>query len=1117
VEGRWNDARKAFRWIAVTAAVLVAGLIQVQGAEVALTWADNSSNESGFRIERATQSGAFSEIATVGANVTSYVDGTVSSGTSYSYRVRAYNSSTTSSFSNTATAAIPAASNTAPTISNVGNQTVAQDTSTGPIAVTVGDAETSAGSLSLTASSSNTSLVANGSIALAGSGANRTVTIIPSSGATGSATITLTVSDGASSASDTFVITVNATTPVDTAPTISNVANQTVAQDTSTGAIAVTVGDAQSSAGSLTLSASSSNTSVVPNGNIALGGSGANRTVTVTPAAGATGSATITLTVSDGSLTSTDTFVVTVNATTPTNTAPTISNVGNQTIAQDTSTGAVAVTVGDAETAAGSLALTASSSNTSVVPNGNIALGGAGANRTVTVTPAAGATGSATITLTVSDGQLSDSDTFTVTVNGTSSGNTAPTINVASSITIAPDGSSGEIPVTIGDAETSADSLTLTRASDNGALAPGSRVVLGGSGANRTLTITPNEGETGTATITLTVSDGALETTSDILLTVTNAAPTNTAPTISNIFSRTITEDASTGDIAFTVGDAESAPASLVATASSSNTALVPNGNIVLGGSGGTRTLAMTPQANQSGSTTITVTVSDGALTATDTFQLTVSAVNDAPTISNLGNQTVAQGTATSALPFTVGDVETAAASLTVSATSSNGTLVPSSGIVFGGSGASRTVTVTPAASQSGNATITVTVSDGSGSASDSFVLTVNAASGNAAPTVTNIDNQTTALGGQVGPIAFSVADSESNASGLTVTATSSNQALVPNANILLTGSGANRSITVLAASGQAGTATITIAVSDGISTTTESFVVSFGVAAAPESHMLNLSSRVMYREGSENLIPGFVLTGTENKQVLLRVVGPTLAQAPYNVSGVLPNPRMTLQRWNGTTFADYAGNDDWNSNPNVSQIRQVSEDVSAFPLVEGGNDAVLLVDLAPGQYTIEIDDVNGASGVVIVEIYDAEPDNTNSSLVNMSNRGYVGTGGEVMITGFVVSAEAPKTLLVRAVGPGLGVAPYNVPNTIADPKMDIYRRNPDGSDTLVLSHDNWSDGPDAAEVAAVAADASAFALPAGSKDAAVVVTLDPGVYTVVVSGVSGATGTALVEVYAVE
>src|SRR5712671_3197936 len=191
----------------------------------------------------------------------------------------------------------------------------------------------------------------------------------------------------------------------------------------------------------------------------------------------------------------------------------------------------------------------------------------------------------------------------------------------------------------------------------------------------------------------------------------------NTPPTISSVAKRTSNEDATTGAIGFTVGDAETTAGNLTVSGSSSNPTLVPNANIVFGGSGASRTVAVTPAANQSGTATISITVSDGQSTASASFALTVSPVNDPPTVSSIPSQTITAGGTTGSIGFTVGDVETAAGSLTVSGSSSNPTLVPNANIVVGGSGASRTVTVTAAAGQSGTATITVTVSDGSAAA----------------------------------------------------------------------------------------------------------------------------------------------------------------------------------------------------------------------------------------------------------------------------------------------------------------------------------------------------------------------------------------------------------------
>jgi hypothetical protein len=118
------------------------------------------------------------------------------------------------------------------------------------------------------------------------------------------------------------------------------------------------------------------------------------------------------------------------------------------------------------------------------------------------------------------------------------------------------------------------------------------------------------------------------------------------------------------------------------------------------------------------------------------------------------------------------------------------------------------------------------------------------------------------------------------------------------------------------------------------------------------------------------------------------------------------------------------------------------------------------------------------------------------------------------MIPGFVISDEGPKTVLIRAVGPTLADAPFNVQGTMADPKFELYRQE-NGTNTLVASQDNWGDDADVATTVSVSAEVFAFPLAAGSKDAALVRTLQPGAYTVVTqSAVADQTGVALVEVY---
>lgn len=348
---------------------------------------------------------------------------------------------------------------------------------------------------------------------------------------------------------------------------------------------------------------------------------------------------------------------------------------------------------------------------------------GAGTS-TFTVTFSPTSSGAKTAALHIASNVTGTQNPFDILLTGTGLNN-APTISDTANQTINEDENTGALTFTIGDVETAAASLTVSSASSNTGLVPTANIVLGGSGANRTVSVTPAANQFGTATITVTVNDGIATTSDTFVLTVNNV---NDVPTISDIADLIIDEDNGTGTLSFTIGDLETATTSLTVTRSSSNTTLVPTANIVLGGSGASRTVTVTPAANQFGTATITVTVSDGEASVDDTFLLTVNPVNDAPTISNITDQSIGVNTLTNSLPFTIGDVDTAVAALSVSGTSSNQTLVPNGNVFFGGSGANRTVTVVPQTNRFGTVTISVSVSDGLLTRTDTFVVTVLAA-----------------------------------------------------------------------------------------------------------------------------------------------------------------------------------------------------------------------------------------------------------------------------------------------------------------------------------------------------------------------------------------------------
>ena len=405
-----------------------------------------------------------------------------------------------------------------------------------------------------------------------------------------------------------------------------------------------------------------------------------------------------------------------------------------------------------------------------------------------------------------------------VTVNDA---NHLPTISDISDQTTDENTATPALPFTVGDAETDLASLTLTKSADDQTLVPDANIVLGGTDANRTVTVTPALNQFGTATITVAVDDG-VATTSDTFLLTVNAL--NNPPTISNIADQSIGEDTPTAAIAFTIGDVETAASSLTLTGTSSDTTLVPTANIVFGGADANRTVTVTPALNQFGTATITVTVDDGVATTSDPFLLTVNAVNDPPTISDIADQSTGEDTSTAAIVFTIGDVETEVSSLTLTGTSSDTTLVPNANIVFGGTDANRTVTVTPAGDEAGSTTITVSVSDGTDTANDTFVLTVNMI--NDPPTMSDILDQTTDQNVPTTVIAFAIGDLETAAASLTLTGSSSDTTLVPNANIVFGGADTSRTATITPALNKAGTATITVTVSDGTNTTSDTFVL---------------------------------------------------------------------------------------------------------------------------------------------------------------------------------------------------------------------------------------------------------------------------------------------------
>jgi len=343
--------------------------------------------------------------------------------------------------------------------------------------------------------------------------------------------------------------------------------------------------------------------------------------------------------------------------------------------------------------------------------------------------------------------------------------------------------------------------------------------------ANSTVTITPGNNKNGTARITLTVNDGQGGSDSTFFTISVNAVAD--APAISDIANQTINEDANTGDLAFAISDAETGANALQLAVTTSNAGLVPASAITFGGSNGSRTIRATPTANASGSATITVTITDGdGLTASDAFVLTVNPVNDRPTIN--GNNQIANQSTNEDIPktvdFTVTDVETAVAALTVTATSGNQQLVANAGLTVQNlGGGARRLSIVPVPNANGQVTITVAVEDSGDpvgtlgnrlTQAASFTLTITAV--NDPPTIADILDQI-GVQNQQTSVVLAVADVDTALNQLTVTATSDNQALVRDRDLAV--SGARDRLTIQpvtnAVTAVVGSAVITVSVRD--------------------------------------------------------------------------------------------------------------------------------------------------------------------------------------------------------------------------------------------------------------------------------------------------------------
>ncbi len=281
-----------------------------------------------------------------------------------------------------------------PTVSTISDVTRAGSTPQLPVPVTFTAFDDFSNPPVITVTSSNQALVPNANLSVSGVCAIKTLTITPAAHVSGQSTITITVSDGTQSVQRQFLFTIT-----DAPPTLQSIPNQSIHANSSAGPIALTLSDDVTLPAAMVLGATSSNQALLADGNIQIS-SGAVRTLTATPATHTTGQTTITVAATDfGGHTVRQSFRLDV-----TDGPPTITGLADQTIAGGTVLAPMNFTVGDDLTAADSLVVSATSSNTALLPNVDIVLGGSGATRTISAMPVFGASGTTTITVSVTDG-----------------------------------------------------------------------------------------------------------------------------------------------------------------------------------------------------------------------------------------------------------------------------------------------------------------------------------------------------------------------------------------------------------------------------------------------------------------------------------------------------------------------------------------------------------------------------------------------------------------------------------------------------------------------------------------------------------------------------------------
>ena len=825
--------------------------------------------------------------------------------------------------------------------------------------------------ISISASSDNPNLIPTPSVSYISPNSTGSLSYTSVVDQSGSAEITVIVIDAGldgdlnttldnQTVTRTFTVMITATGD---APTLDEISDpEPFAEDAGPQTIGLSgIGAGGGEIQTLKVSAISSNSSLIPTPSVNYISPNSTGSLSYTPVVDQSGSAEIAVTVTDAGLdgdlttdadnqTFIQTFTVTITAT---GDAPTLDEIGDPVaIGEDSGTqtiGLSGISAGGGELQA--ISISANSDNPTLIPTPSISYISPNSIGSLSYISTKDQAGSAEISVTITDAGLDgdlntslDNQTvtrrFTVTVNPV---NDPPLLDLINDPEpIAEDSMSQTFSLSgIGAGGGEIQTLAVSAISSDTGLIAHPTVIYSSPNTTGTLSYAPLANQNGSAVITVTVTDAGLD--GDLNSTEDNGTVIrsftvvvgagNDLPTISPINDQNIDEDNSGLTIAFTVGDIETSLELLVVEGSSSNTELVANSAIITGGTGGSRTVSITPEANASGTTTILLSVRDlNNGTITETFDITVNPVNDPPTLDPISNPVAVdedadvQTIGLSGISSGSGETQT----ISIRASSDNPSLIPTPSVSFVTPNSTGSLTYTPAVDASGTAVVTVTVTDAgldgnlitdvdNQSITQTFSVTVNPV--NDLPTIDSIPDSP-AVFDTSNPVTISIMGISAGGNenqALNVTAISSNSSTIPDPLINYQSPESVGSLTYSPQVGHTGTSEITVTVTDGgfdnnISTpednreTSQTFLVTIDPLPIGD---LSISGIVSYFSAPNQGVPNVQLSLSGD----LTSDANTDASGVYEFAGlgakarvsVLPFLKSEQRAWHGLTTIDIA------------------------------------------------------------------------------------------------------------------------------------------------------------------------------------------------------------------